>query len=479
MEENVDLKKINNSTFAKIAAEAIKELDIRAKRKQSSNLKLNNINRYLNNPENNTGDIQSLMEYFETTSGILQSMLDYKANIFMLDHYLISRDMSKYKNKDAFNKAYKKAVTELEKYNIKFNTRWMLRKVLSMGELYAYCINNKDNVTFLAIPPQYCKVCGTTGFHQWYKVNLSAIPEDTLGAYPDEIKKAYYSRKKGVKNKNIDKDGWYKVKPENSCAFTLKYMESKNLPYYTSLLGDMARLKNVKDLDEISNIINNYKILQMIIPTDKETGDLLMDANDARLYLEALRSILPEEGIGSFAAPMEVAALTIPDTRDKDLSYSTKLEESMYNNAGINSELFNASRSNNMAVIYGSKVDSMSTWALIEGFKLWFNELFSYNTVLKNFQLVFCDNTIFDKDDKLQQQISNLATYNSRLRVLALYGNSPKESFELLLQEDLMDLDSLMPVMANAHTMNTSEDVGRPANKDNPDTPLESGEQED
>lgn len=478
MEENVDLRKLNNTKFAKIASETIRELDVKAKRKKTNNTKLNNINRYLDDPAKYPSDIQALMEYFESMSGILQSMLDYKANIFMLDHYLVSNDMSKYKTKDIFNKAYRKAVTELERYNIKFNTRWMLRKMLSVGELYMYCIVNKDSVTFLSLPPEHCKVCGASGFHQWYKIDLNSITEDTLGAYPDEIRKAYQSHRKGVKNKWIDKDGWYKVKPENSCAFTLNYMASKNLPYYTSLLGDMARLKNVKDLDEISNMINNYKILQMVIPSDKETGDLLMDAEDARMYLYALRDILPEEGIGSFAAPMEVKALSVPDTRDKDLSYSTKLEESMYNNAGINSELFNGSRSNNMAVIYSSKVDATVTWGLIENFKLWFNELFSNNTILKNFKLIFCDNTIFDKEDKLQQQINNLATYNSRLRVLALYGNTPKESFELLMQEDLMDLDSLMPVMANAHTMNTTEDVGRPSNAEDEDNPMQSGEQE-
>lgn len=62
--------------------------------------------------------------------------------------------------------------------------------------------------------------------------------------------------------------------------------------------------------------------------------------------------------------------------------------------------------------------------------------------------------------------------------MLALYGNTPKESFELLMQEDLMDLDSLMPVMANAHTMNTTEDVGRPSNAEDEDNPMQSGEQE-
>ena len=469
MDKDLEQKKINNTKFAKIASEAIKGLDLTTNK--SSATKLNNIKRYLQNPKQYASEIQELMEYFESISGILQSMLDYKANIYSLDHYLICKDVTKFKSKTKFDNAYKKACTELEKYNVKFNIRWMLRNILATGELYMYCIKAKDTNTFIALPPKMCKVYGASGYHQWYKINLNAIDKDELDSYPDEIKKAYYSKQRGSHNKNIDSKGWYKVKPENSCAFSLRYLKKKNLPLYTSLLSDMARLKEVKDLDDLSNQINNFKILQMVIPTDDE-GNLTMDAEDARLYLEALKGILPDEGIGAFAAPMDVEPITIGDVKDKDISYSTKLVDSMFDNAGISQELFNGSKNNNMAVMYSSKMDGVVSWSLIETFVLWFNELFEYDTSLKNFMLCMCDSTIFDKEDKIKLCSSNLAIYESRLKYLALLGYSPLTAFNILRQEELMQLDDLMTCKLTSHTASSS-DVGRPENKDNEDVELD------
>ena len=108
---------------------------------------------------------------------------------------------------------------------------------------------------------------------EFYGSCYKALKEDGIMVYQhgspfydeDEIecrkmhRKVYKSFKNGVKNKNIDSDGWYKVKPENSCAFNLHYLQSKNLPLYTSLLSDMARVKNVKDLDDLTNQINEIK----------------------------------------------------------------------------------------------------------------------------------------------------------------------------------------------------------------------------
>ena len=328
--EILEQKKENNAKFAKIASESI---GIKSKSKNNTS-KLNKIKSYLQNTKKYSAEIKELMDYFESISGILQAMLDYKSNLFTLEHYLICKDATKYKSKDKFNNAYKKACTELEKYNVKFNIRWMLRKTISVGELYMYCIKDKDTITFISLPAEMCKICGATGYHQWYKINLNKIDEDYIKNYPKEIQKAFYSHKRGSSNKNIDSDGWYKVKPENSCAFSLRYLQAKNLPLYTSLLSDMARLKNVKDLDDLNNQINNFKILQMIIPTD-ENGDITIDAEDAQLYLEALKGILPDDGVDAFGAPMKVVPITLTDVKDKDLNYSTKLVDSMFDNAGI------------------------------------------------------------------------------------------------------------------------------------------------
>ena len=144
----------------------------------------------------------------------------------------------------------------------------------------------------------------------------------------------------------------------------------------------------------------------------------------------------------------------------------------MFDNAGISQELFNGSKNNNMAVMYSAKMDGVQSWALIEAFRLWFNELFEYDTSLKNFMLCICDSTIFDKEDKIKLCASNLAIYESRLKYLALLGYSPLVAFNILIQEELMGIDDMMICKMTSHTASSS-DTGRPKNKDNEDVALD------
>lgn len=437
---------------------------LKNKRKISSD----QVQKYVENPYSNASNLQNVMQYMININGVVKEMMLYKSEMLTLDHYLICSDMSKYKDKTKFDNAYRKAVYDLKKYNIKFNIPWMMKRLIKDGELFIYKIEDSDGITFLPIPTSYCKITSAKGGIQYYSINLDSINNDTVSAFPDEVQKLYDKKCKGELRKDEKyKDGFYPLDKKYAYAFSLEYLVPKNVPYYTSLLRNLCRLCDMEELDDANAILSNFKLIQMLIPTDKETGEILVDADEAIAYFNDTKKELPER-IGFVGLPYDLKPITLGDMSAKEIDYTDKLKKSTYDSAGINDELFNGSKSNNQSVIYSQITDSLLPLTLLEQFRLFLNEDFKHNTSLKNFELCFINSTRYNYSEIEKQMMSNVTTYNSKLQLLAAQHHDPHQAYNILKQEELMGLNDLMRPMITSHTATSGEvSNGRPkANED-------------
>ena len=431
--------------------------------KNNSKLTSDQIQTYLNSPYTNVDQLQSAIDFFINMNGILKEIITYKSNILTYDHYLLCTNIDKYKSKDKFDKAYYKAVTELKKFSIKFNVRWMMERLFKDGELYVYVIEGKDNVTIAPFPPSYCKVVGATGGLQHFAINMNKISDKNVVAFPLDIQDIYESKKNGtIKNdENYDNStGFYELDHTKAFAFSMNYLYPKNIPYYSAMLKDLCRISDLSDEMQEASLIENFKLIQMLIPTDKETGEPLVDAEEAILYHSDVKNTLPS-GIACVGLPYELTSINLGDSAGKTLQYMDNLVDGCYNTAGINDQLFNGSINNTQAVTYSAVMDSLQPLKFLEAFRLFFNAYFLNNSALKNFELVFLDSTAYNKDAKLTSLVSNAATFTSKLQILAGMGLEPHQAWNMLKQEELMQLDDEMNPMQNSHTQ-SSDDVGRP-----------------
>lgn len=463
-----ELRKENSFEFAKkinsTAIDAIDEL-YKAFSKNKRNT-TSQIQGYLDNPLKNAKNLQDTAEYMRMINGVLKEITLYKSNMLTYDYFLIPTDMSKYKSKDKFEADYRKAVLEVKKYNIKFHGRWINEKTIRKGEIYTYKVQSKDGITIVDMPNSSCKIVGATSGLQRYAIDLSTINKDTLAYYPDEIQKLYKKYKNGQlkKDKNF-KDGYYKIPLENGVAFSVEYLETKGIPYYTSLLRELSLLEDMKNLEETSAVVNNFKVLHQTIPTD-ENGEISVDGDTAFEYHQALKGICPE-GVAALSTPYKINPLTLGDNKQKNLDYVNKIEKSIFDNAAINDDIFSGTKSNNQAIIYGANIDSLLAFNLLQRFKMWLNFDFKKNSALRNFEVVFVDSTIMDKDSKVKMAISNSATWNSRMQLFAYMGYEPWEAYNILKMEEMMNFDVLMPSMMTSHTASKG-DNGRPTVEDDP-----------
>ena len=118
-----------------------------------------------------------------------------------------------------------------------------------------------------------------------------------------------------------------------------------------------------------------------------------------------------------------------------------KIERFIFDNAAINDDIFSGTKSNNQAIIYGANVDSLLAFNLLQKFKMWLNFDFKKNNSLKNFEVVFVDSTIMDKDSKIKMAVNNITTWNSRMQLFAYMGYEPWEAYNILKMEEIMNFD--------------------------------------
>lgn len=459
MSEEKDNKKKNLSFAQQASMVDISNIDKISSNRKRSKVDTDTIASALENPYSNVSTLQQQAELMRVINGNLKEIINYKSNLLTYDHYLVPLDASKFitKGQDNFFKSYRKACLELEKYNLKTFCPWVLESEFRKGEIYLYKQETSDSITFVSLPEDLCKVTYTESFMLGYSIKLSGINTKQLGYYPTDIQNLYADYKAGkLKNDENFVDNYYKLPLENAIAFLPEVIESKGIPYYSGLLLDLSRIKDLADASMENIEANNFKLIHQLLPTDDD-GELSIEPETAMFYHRALvRNV--REGIGVVSSPYKIDSVSLQTNKVSDYEEINNLTNNVYDTAGIDSNLFNGdNRSSTQSVIYGTIVDSLVPLNLLDRIKIWLNYVFSKNSSLKNFQLYFCDTTKFNKEEKIQSSCNRLTTWTSKLEHLGICGYSPLEALNILQIESILDFGTLMSPLANSHTMSGAD----------------------
>lgn len=457
-----DIKENSQYNFARTLYEMIDSLDEIATQIHSStkkSLTTDQLANLLSTPEKNTDKLQDLMHIAKEIDGMIREIITYKANILTYDHFIFTLNATKYKDKEKLVKAYIKCAERLEMYNLKLNLPWIMEDVISDGEIYLYIKRDKTGILFQKLPNKLCKICRVVKGVQKYAFKLDGITNDTLSYYPDEIQKLYKRYKNGsLKNdKNFLDGNYYILDSENAVAFSITYMQSKNPPYYLSLLRNLATLEDLKDIQNANTLLDNFKLIVQKVPTDDD-GNMLLEKNVITMYHKALKKVLPSLA-GAVTTPLEITNVNLGNISSNVNDYITKVTEDFYNNAGVNSDIFNsASKTNTQVAIYGAIVDTLLPLNILRQIEVWVNYDMQNMNETKNFGLKFVDSTNFNKTEKVKNAINFLATWNSRLELLALMGHTPLTAINILYMEQTLDIDTVMPNKLTAYTASSKDE---------------------
>lgn len=373
-----------------------------------------------------------------------------------------------------YQKSYYQALKNIDAMHIRHEMFKAFIHILVDGVLFG--VVRKDNSSnwntwfVQAIDPSICTLSSIVDGTFMYAVDMSRIKEEDLYKYPNEFTKMYRKyQSSGIKQQ---------VVPEE-ISFCLVADESKTytVPPLASSLPSIFDLEAFNEMADIGDAINNYKLINMQIPTDSN-GEPTMGWDLASRYYKQLEQVVPE----FVAVGMSPTKLTSIDFNPKTTSTNTELNEALskfWFDSGTSPLLFgDATNKSATALEKSIKADEEPILALMAQAERVLNRHISYLSGSTKFKVKILPITIFNQKDMISTY-KEAATLGlpTKLYYAAAIGESPLDlSNSMFVENTLLDLSSNFSPLSSTYTQ-TSEDSagGRPEVDD--DELSESGEQ--
>lgn len=430
------------------------------------------ITSYLENPYKYSIQLQEISTFLRYNNGIYNRIIKYFSELPTFDYmlYPIEVDGKASSSGEKLQKSYFESATYLQKVNPKYNLQWFLDRMLTNGELYLYKIEDKQSIVYKEMPADMCRITSIEDNVCKYAIDLRKV--NAKGIYesmPEEVQKLgdRYAEG-GIKEDDLIDTSWYELE-KGAYAFNLiSPFLAKGFPPFLYLFDGLMHVDEMKQLQFTSAKANNLKIIHQKIPMD-DTGELLIDVDLVREYHDSTKRNLPE-GIAITTNPLDLQSLTLSRTGAEAINQRNDALESLYDDAGINSEMFNGSKNTTEAIATGVRVDEMYVMNAIGMFENFLNYEITQNKKSSYWRVKMMRSTYFTKDENVKRCRENLTYGGSRLEFLAMQGFSPLEGYNTLKGERALGLDEIMIPQQSSHTMTSSDEGGRPTKKESDDT---------
>lgn len=424
------------------------------------------INVVLEAPYNYKDDLIRMSMYFYIRSQEFKGIIDYKSSMLTYANTVYPYGVIDETKFDA--EEYFKNIKFIEDYNVRSKLDLATKIALREDVYFAYEMTDNSGKNFIwkKLPSQYCKIIGKDRF-ETYRVAFdlsyfNAYPED-LDRFPIEFREKFNTFLKNNKTsgdkavqgkKNLGTLNGINSKCVNYVelsdkAIAFKFDESVDyvVPYYSGLFIDLIRLAELKDVEILSNVSDNYKLLHQLVPMNKESGeqdDYLISGEDLLVFHNNLKGSAPE-GVGTVTTPMPVEAITLKgNVNSAQESITSKQVTSILTQSGTSKLLFNGESTSALGLNKNIQVDENVMFRMLRQYEKYFNKrLYLYNKGSYKYHVNFLDSTQFNKTDLLTDLMkAGQAGMNTQFEVNAVLGRSQTDYLntgKLINMFDMMD----------------------------------------
>ena len=422
------------------------------------------INRILENPYKYKDELIRVSLYLYIRVQEYKGILDYKSNMLTYSNVI---DWASDDNSFS-EKIYMKNLTFIKDYALEDKFQ-KTTKILVRDDVYfAYEVSDTGGRNFLwkTLPTEYCHILGRDRFGT-YRVGFNFAYFDNypneVASYPVEFGEKYseYQQKKLAKqspsksmNRNlIDAGLWSVYELDNTKAIAFKLDESIDyiLPYFSGMFVDLLRLIELKDMEMISAVADNYKLIHQRIPISsegKEQDDYLISGDDAIVYHNNLRTNVPD-GIGVATTPMEITSVSLKNNVSSQAeNIVTKYVSNLLTSSGTSSIMFNGGSNSAMGLDKNIKVDENNMFKLLRQYELFMNKrLFYYNKETYKCSLRFLDHTRYNTTELFDRFLkAGQFGMETTFEINALMGRHQKDLISRLnVMEKLGIRDKMIP----------------------------------
>lgn len=378
------------------------------------------INKIMEVPYNFKEELLRLSMYFYIRVQEYKGIIEYKSNMLPYSYVVTPTNVD-----DNFDEtAYLQNLQFVKDYDIA-NKLGKATKILVRDDVYyAYEMSDDSGKNYLwkTLPNEYCTILGRDRFGT-YRVGFDMryfdnYPQDVT-TFPQEFQTKYerYKVNKGKSKKNVintgDLDLNFIVELDNTKAIAFKFDESVDfiLPYFSGMFLDLVRLSELKDVEILSAISDNYKLIHQQVPMNKESGqedDFAISGDYLEVFHKNLRDNVPE-GIGVATTPMPVTGITLKSSvGSAEENIVTKHVGNLLTQSGTSSILFNGNSTSALGLTKNIQVDENTLFRLLRQYELFMNKrLFLKNKNTHKFTLKFLDHTYFNTEDLHARYLKN------------------------------------------------------------------------
>lgn len=396
------------------------------------------VNNILEVPYKMKDELLRLSMYFYIRTQEYKGIIEYKSG--MLTYSNIVRPT----NMDFDEDSYYKNLQFSKDYNIESKFGKATKKLVRDDVYFAYEIsdNSGKNYIWKELPSEYCTILGRDRF-ETYRVGFDmsyflAYPQ-YIDSYPTEFKEKFndYSekRKKRMTEKNVTRklleieglESIYEL--DNNRAIAFKFDESIDyvLPFYSAMFLDMIRLAELKDVEILSEVSDNYKLIHQLIPMDKEgkgEDEFLISGEYLDGFHDNLRKNVPKD-VGVATTPMPLTAINLKsNVASAGDGITQKYVSNLLTQSGTSALLFNGASTSSLGLNKNIQVDENMMFKVLRQYELFMNKrLFLYNKGSYNFSLQFLNHTHFNTEE-LYNRLFKAGQYglNTEFEVGAVIG---------------------------------------------------------
>lgn len=437
------------------------------------------------------GDYEAMRDisnFFYKTSGIYARLCRYMAYLYRYDWYVTPYINSDSLKQDKILSGFNKILTYLDNFEAKRFFGEVALKVVKNGCYYGYKVPQADRMVIQELPPKYCRSRFSVNGKPAVEFNMryfddmfrdSAQKVKILNLFPQEFKKGYVLYKEGKLKPDFagDTSGWYLLDVKSCVKFNLN---DNDYPAFISVIPAIIDLDEAQALDRKKMQQQLLKIIIQKMPMDKN-GDLIFDVDEAQaLHNNAVKMLQGALGIDVLTT---FADVEVADMADNNTSTTTdeltKVERTVYNEAGVSQMQFNTS--GNLALEKSTLNDAANMYNLLLQFESFMNDLLEpFNSTPKKiiYRVQILTTTIYNYQDmaKLYKEQTQLG-YSKMLPQIALGQRQSSVLANAYFENDILDLVNVFIPPMSSSTMsadalanrNNSDGNGEVGRNEKPD----------
>lgn len=430
--------------------------------------------------------LREISNYFYESNGIYYKLCRYLATLYRYDWYV-----TPYINNGDNNKKILKDFSDVLLYFDNSDTKRVCGSlaldIIKEGVSYGIITDFGDRFAVQKLPPAYCRSRYYSGPYPVVELNLqffdAYFPQpqykiQILKTFSKDVQQAYVAYKEGRLKGDTpnSKTCWYPLNPETTFKLSLN---DNDFPSLVGVIPSIIDLDQAQELDRQKTMQQLLKIIVQKLPLDKN-GDLIFDVDEARdIHNNAVLMLKRAIGVDVLTTFADIEKI---DTKDSNSATTTddleKVERTVFNNAGISHNLFNAD--GNLAVTNSILVDEASVRDMVFLFKGLLNRVITkFDKKRYKFRIEMLETTQFNYKElaKLYKEHAQMG-YSKMLPQIALGHSQSSILATMMFENDVLNLAEIMIPPITSATMNSTvlsnkksstteeKEAGRPQKED-------------